>query len=105
MTEHPLLSRLSRFGVRLGLERMRSFLHFLGDPHTRCPVVHVAGTNGKGSVVRMVAHILGHAGYRVATTISPHLQAVNERITVGGEDISDADLGALLNELAEARTA
>ena len=105
MTEHPLLSRLSRFGVRLGLERMRSFLHFLGDPHLRCPVVHVAGTNGKGSVVRMVAHILGHAGYRVATTISPHLQAVNERITVGGEDIADADLTALLNELSEARTA
>ena len=105
MTEHPLLQQLARFGIHLGLERMRSFLAFLGDPHLRFPSVHIGGTNGKFSVSRMVASMLEAEGYRVGMTISPHLQQINERISVAGQDISDADLDSLLVELDGARRA
>lgn len=105
MIEHPVLHRLSQFGIHLGLERMRSFLAWLGDPHLAVPCIHVGGTNGKFSVCRMIQSMLAAEGYRVGMTISPHLQAVNERISVDGEDISDDQLNALLAELDEARQA
>ena len=87
----------------MGLDRMRHFLESLGSPHTAVPVIHVAGTNGKGSTVRLIAAILRAAGYRVGEYTSPHLQHVNERIHVDGQPISDADLDALLEGLDEAR--
>ena len=105
MNTHPLLGELARFGVRLGLERMGGFLAWLGDPHIRSPVVHVAGTNGKGSVVRMVGAMLRAQGLRVGEYTSPHLQRVNERVVVDGEEISDERLDALLGELDQARRA
>jgi dihydrofolate synthase / folylpolyglutamate synthase len=83
----------------MGLDRMRELLSALGDPQRCCPVVHVAGTNGKGSVVRLVASALRAQGLRVGEYISPHLQEVNERIALEGRDISDAELDALLCEL------
>ena len=105
MITHPLLGELARFGVRLGLERMGGFLAWLGDPHIQSPVVHVAGTNGKGSVVRMVGAMLRAQGLRVGEYTSPHLQRVNERVVVDGHEISDARLDGLLGELDEARRA
>ena len=89
--------------MRLGLDRIRSFLEGIGSPHTCAPVVHVAGTNGKGSVCSMVDAILQEAGYKTGLTISPHLQHVNERIRINGQPISDGQLDAVLrrvNELA-----
>jgi len=100
---HPILTDLARFGQRLGLERMASFLRWLGDPHRHAPVLHVAGTNGKGSVVRMVGAMLRARGLRVGEYTSPHLQRVNERIVVDGQEISDDTLSALLEQLVEAR--
>jgi dihydrofolate synthase/folylpolyglutamate synthase len=99
MTDHPLLEGLAVAGVRMGLPRLRSFLSFLGDPHLACPVIHVAGTNGKGSVCRMVGAMLEARGLRVGVTTSPHLQQVNERIRVGAEPLSDAELDDVLRFL------
>ena len=105
MIVHPVLGGLARYGVRLGLERLTALLGALGDPHLAYPVIHIAGTNGKGSVTRMVASCLRAAGYRVGEYTSPHLQHVNERIRVDGSDISDAALDVLLWELDRERSA
>jgi dihydrofolate synthase / folylpolyglutamate synthase len=92
--------------VVLGLERMRAALEELGHPERRMPAVHVAGTNGKGSTCAMVDAMLRAAGYRVGLYTSPHLVRFNERIKLGGEDISDAVLGRrLLQVLHRAPTA
>jgi len=105
LNEHPLLHQLSRFGIHLGLDRMRGFLEGLGSPHLKFPAVHIGGTNGKFSVTRLVASALQQEGYRVGVTISPHLQQVNERMSIDGQDISDAALDALLQEVDVARRA
>lgn len=89
MRDHPVLADLARFGVKLGLDRMGSFLEAAGAPHRVHPVVHVAGTNGKGSVVAMVESVLRAQGLRVGVTTSPHLEDLNERIRVDGQDVSD----------------
>lgn len=99
MTDHPILAGLAMAGIRMGLPRLRSFLSFLGDPHLAYPVVHVAGTNGKGSVCRMVGAMLEARGLRVGITTSPHLQHVNERIRIGAAPIADAQLDDVLRYL------
>ena len=76
MIQHPILSHLARFGVRLGLERMKRFLRHMGDPHLKFPCVHIAGTNGKGSVASILSEVLRAQGYRVGLYTSPHLQRV-----------------------------
>ncbi len=101
MISHPVLTRLAAGGIRLGLERIESFLEDLGSPHLACPVLHVAGTNGKGSVCVMAASMLRAQGLRVGVTTSPHLQAVNERIQVDGHSITDADFDVLIREVEE----
>ena len=68
-----LLEPFGRFGVELGLERIQRLLGGLGNPQGRVPLVHVAGTNGKGSVCAYLAAVLGAAGYRVGRYTSPHL--------------------------------
>ncbi|NOY25216.1 MAG: bifunctional folylpolyglutamate synthase/dihydrofolate synthase [Oligoflexia bacterium] len=102
MINHPILSASARHGVRLGLTRMRSFLDVLGSPEQAVPVLHIAGTNGKGSVVAMVSAVLGAHGLVTGELTSPHLQQVNERICVGGQPIDDASLDALLTRLSAA---
>ncbi|NDC53932.1 MAG: bifunctional folylpolyglutamate synthase/dihydrofolate synthase [Planctomycetia bacterium] len=74
------------------LARMRDLLGALGSPHERVPVVHVAGTKGKGSTTAMLAAILGAAGHRVGRYLSPHVHALEERIAVAGRPISTAAL-------------
>lgn len=105
MNDHPVLARVASAGVRLGLTRLRRFLAWMGNPHQRYPVVHVAGTNGKGSVCRIVGAMLEAHGLRVGITTSPHLQDVNERIRIGGRPIDDADLDALLLRIERSWTA
>jgi dihydrofolate synthase/folylpolyglutamate synthase len=75
-----------------GLARVRRLLAAVGDPHLRFPAVHVAGTKGKGSTVAMLAGILDAAGHRVGRYLSPHVDAIEERICVGGRPIAAADL-------------
>ena len=79
-----------------GLAGMRRLLAAVGSPHERVPVVHVAGTKGKGSTVAMLAAILEEAGHRVGRYLSPHVHALEERISVAGAAISPADLAAAL---------
>lgn len=86
------LDSLERFGSRLGLERMTELLGRLGHPQRRLRYVHVAGSNGKGSVTAMVTSILRTAGYRAGMYISPHLERFHERISVDGREISGPDL-------------
>lgn len=90
--------------MRLGLERVEALLNRLGAPHKRLRVIHIAGSNGKGSVCALVAEGLRAAGHRVGMTISPHLQQVNERIQVDGQPISDDALQLLLEEVVAAST-
>lgn len=91
---------LSRFGSRLGLERLAVFLERLGNPHRYMKYVHVAGTNGKGSTTAMVASILQAAGFKVGMYISPHLETFNERIAVNGRLIPDEKVAELVGRLA-----
>ena len=85
--------------IQLGLQRVVRLLADLGNPQQTLDVVHVAGTNGKGSVLAFLETILRHAGYHVGLYISPHLHNVNERIRVDGRSISDETLGKLLQEV------
>jgi dihydrofolate synthase/folylpolyglutamate synthase len=93
------LTSLGRFGIKLGLERTQALLHALGDPQDLFQGVHVAGTNGKGSVCAMLASILQSAGYRVGLMPKPHLVSYTERIQVNQRSIAEADFAALLTEL------
>lgn len=82
------LRQLDRFGIELGLERVRAVAERLGNPQTRYPAILVAGTNGKGSVCAMLSAILEQAGYRAGLYTSPHLVRETERIRIAGKDIS-----------------
>ena len=81
---------------RLGLERITYLMQLLGNPQDSLRCIHVAGTNGKGSVCAFTESMLLAAGYKVGKYISPNLVRVNERITVCREEISNEDLDALL---------
>jgi dihydrofolate synthase/folylpolyglutamate synthase len=100
---HPILDAVAAAGIRLGLDRVRAFLDVLGEPHLCAPAVHVAGTNGKGSVCGYVTRALVEAGYRVGTTISPHVEEVNERIQIDGVPIDDPTLASVLEQVDRAR--
>ncbi len=100
------LDRLAALSVpqgRLGLETIRALLARLGDPHHRLPpVLHVAGTNGKGSTCAFLRAMLEAEGYTVHATTSPHLVRYNERIRLAGELIADERLAELLAEVLDA---
>ncbi|MGI5838139.1 MAG: bifunctional folylpolyglutamate synthase/dihydrofolate synthase [bacterium] len=87
---------LQQFGIKPGLARMEALLEHLGNPHLAYPCIHIAGTNGKGSVTAMVTSILRAAGIKTGRYTSPALQKFNERINFDGADIPDAALAALL---------
>jgi len=83
------LFKLQRFGVKLGLDNVRELLSHLGDPHKKFRSVHVAGTNGKGSVCTFLSSALKEAGYKVGMYTSPHVLRYNERTQINGEEITD----------------
>lgn len=81
------------------LDRIKSFLDKLGNPEKKMPpIVHIAGTNGKGSTLSFIRYIMQAAGYKVHAYTSPHLVNFNERIVVAGSYISDNELYSLLEE-------
>ena len=86
------IHEFDKFGSRLGMERMNVLLEKLGDPHKELQVIHVAGTNGKGSVCKYLEEGLAACGYNVGLYTSPFIEKFNERIRLGGRDISDEDL-------------
>lgn len=83
------------------LDRMRNLLRHLEDPHADVPVVHIAGTKGKGSTAAMTSSILRVAGYRVGMFTSPHLERFEERVQIDGTMIDEASLVEHVSRLAE----
>jgi dihydrofolate synthase/folylpolyglutamate synthase len=84
----------------LSLDQMRALVSVLGDPQESFKVIHITGTNGKGSTARMITSLLVESGLSVGTYSSPHLQRINERICWNGEPISDEDFASVVTELA-----
>jgi len=99
MTSHDEYERcldtmyaLGRFGIVLGLSTMERILEKLGNPHKDFISIHVAGTNGKGSVASTLSHILHQSGYKTGLYTSPHLVSFNERIMIDSEEVSNEDV-------------
>lgn len=86
------IHEFNRFGMVLGLDRMEELLRRLGNPQDDLKVIHVAGTNGKGSVSKYLEEGLSACGYKMGLYTSPYIETFNERIRYNGADISDEDL-------------
>lgn len=104
MTEITTIAQAIRYihsvqwqGSKPGLERTRELLEKIGNPEKELKFIHVAGTNGKGSVSAMLASVLTAAGYRTGLYTSPYINRFNERIRVDGQDITDGELIRLVN--------
>jgi len=87
------------FGQKLGLETMRELLRQLGNPEHNLRFIHIAGTNGKGSVAAMCASVLATAGYRTGLYTSPHLVSLCERFQINGQPIAEEELVRLVEKL------
>lgn len=86
-------------GMKPGLERIRLLMNYLGNPDRELRIIHVAGTNGKGSVIAFTSGILSKAGYKVGAYTSPHLLRINETIRIGSENISDNDFARIILQI------
>jgi dihydrofolate synthase/folylpolyglutamate synthase len=93
---------LELFGMRFGLDRMRRLLTALGSPQERFSAVHVVGTNGKSSTVRMTAALLEAHGVATGAFLSPHLTSFAERIRIGDADLEPSAFGAAVQRAAAA---
>lgn len=93
------LIHLTKFGINLGLGRIRALLQRVGNPEKALRVIHIGGTNGKGSTSIMVAKILEEAGFRVGLFTSPHLNDYRERMMINGEMIPKQELARLVDTL------
>lgn len=99
MEINSLLQPFQHFGVNLGLSRIVKLLANLGNPHHQVPIIHVAGSNGKGSVCAYLSSILTEAGYRTGRYTSPHLVHWRERICLNEQAIYPEELADLLTEV------
>lgn len=90
---------LKLLGIKQGLKSTRNFMNLLGNPQDSFEIVHIAGTNGKGSTSTMVANILKEAGYKVGLYLSPYVINFNERIQINSKPISDKRLDSLITKL------
>jgi dihydrofolate synthase/folylpolyglutamate synthase len=99
MNSLDYLLSFQRFGIKLGLDNITYFLQQLGNPHHEFPSIHVAGTNGKGSVTAFIYAALMEMGYRVGRFISPHLVDFSERIVVNDVPIHNAEIDSLVETL------
>jgi dihydrofolate synthase / folylpolyglutamate synthase len=99
--ERYILAR-ELFGMRFGLDRMRRLMTAMGNPQLRFDSIHVVGTNGKSSTVRMIAAILKRHGMRTGAYLSPHLVSFAERIRIDDADLGPAEFGAAIQRAAHA---
>lgn len=97
-----MLAKRRRFGMRQGLEVIRELLARMGNPEKELVAVHIAGTNGKGSVAAIIDAVLRSAGLPVGKYTSPHLLYFNERICCNGRMVSDDELSKALTEVEAA---
>ena len=98
ITASAAISAGSVDGLSLGA--MTELMALSGDPHRAYPVIHVTGTNGKGSVARMITELLVSSGLTVGSYYSPHLERINERICRNNDPIDDAELAEAIGDLA-----
>lgn len=96
------LEQAASFGIKPGLERIQAMLEKLDHPELAYKVIHVTGTNGKGSVVAMITSVLENATLKIGRYVSPHLINYTERIYVGGHDISREDFAEAASVVREA---
>jgi dihydrofolate synthase/folylpolyglutamate synthase len=96
------LEKATSFGIKPGLERISALLEVLGHPEQKYRVIHITGTNGKGSTSAMVTSMLMAAGLRVGRYTSPHLVEYTERIYAMGKDISREDFAEMATEVRDA---
>ena len=96
-----LLTSQGKFYINLGLDRISSILDLLGNPQDNLKCIHVAGTNGKGSVCAIIASILNCAGIKTGLYTSPHIFEYTERIKINGVDISKADFANYVFEIVK----
>ncbi|MBP3821361.1 bifunctional folylpolyglutamate synthase/dihydrofolate synthase [bacterium] len=96
-----LLTSSAKFRISLGLERIFAILEILGNPQDRLNCIHVAGTNGKGSVCAILASILSYAGKKVGLYASPHIFKYTERIQINGIKISEQDFAQYIFEITK----
>lgn len=90
------ISSFQKHGMKLGLERIRYICKKLGNPQDNYYIIHVGGTNGKGSVCKFIGSILTSAGYKVGIYTSPHLQRFSERFVINDQEISKSDIICLV---------
>ncbi|MDR1998140.1 MAG: bifunctional folylpolyglutamate synthase/dihydrofolate synthase [Candidatus Margulisbacteria bacterium] len=102
---HKLESYVRLAGVKPGLQRITKLLSLLGAPQAALPVIHVAGTNGKGSVTLLTTNVLRECDYRVGTYLSPHLVEYTERFLLDGAEISRADFARIFARVDRAARA
>lgn len=100
-TSIKILKSVNRFQIKLGLERIKSVLDILGNVQNQIRIIHVAGTNGKGSVCAMLANILSCSGYKTGLYTSPHLIEYTERIQIDGKQVSKYDFAKNITEICE----
>jgi len=93
------LCSFEKYGWIFGLERITFLLEQLGNPHQGLRVIHVAGTNGKGSVCKYISSILQKAGYSVGLYLSPHVERFSERIVINNQEISQEDFAGLVSRV------
>ena len=96
------LDEMSKYGSVLGLDTIRGLLHELGDPQDDLKFIHIAGTNGKGSVLAYTSTILSEAGYRTGRYVSPTVMSYLEKIQVDGTWISELDFAQSVEKIKEA---
>src|SRR5439155_9452570 len=86
--------------IHPGLRRIRVLMEALGNPHLKFPALHIAGTNGKGSVAAMAESMLRTAGWRTGLFTSPHLERIQERIRINGSEISSRPFASLISRIS-----
>lgn len=96
------IENTGKFGSRLGLENVSRLLDILGNPHRELSIIHVAGTNGKGSTCSFINSMLIYQGYNVGLYTSPYLEEFNERIKINNVNISDEDLAQSVSRVSDA---
>ena len=93
------LYSFEKYGIKLSLERIVFICEKLGDPQNNYDVIHVGGTNGKGSVCKYISSILTSAGYRVGLYTSPHIQNFSERFVINNNVISEDEIVLLVEKV------
>jgi len=98
-TDYEQMRRVRYNSDTFSLDRMNLLLGKLGNPHTRVPAVHIAGTKGKGSTATMLAHMLTACGLKVGLYTSPHICDIRERVTIDGNKITQAAVARLISRM------